>query len=229
MISEYIAKHERLIIAVGILGLVLYIGTRWIDYRAKEAELVNNKAQAVAAQQAQIVSALTSQLQQAQQNSNAVVTQTSMQVAALQSQIASLQINLASQQSAVRTRPISEIALQWSTLIGLPVQNTDKGLLVDDSGARATVSQLIEIPILNEEIKTQTSELAEKDKAISAQADTIKASTSLVAGLNVQITDNGKACDARVNVVKAEARKGKRNYFIAGFIAGIATRVLGKF
>src|SRR6266478_8925639 len=123
---------------IGIFGLVLYIGNRWIDYRAKESELVNNKAQAVAAQQAQIVSALTSQLQQAQQNSNAVVTQTSMQVAALQSQIASLQINLASQQSAIRTRPISEIALQWSTLIGLPVQNTDKGLLVDDRSEEHT-------------------------------------------------------------------------------------------
>lgn len=228
-ISKYVLAHERLLIVVGVIALTLFLGNKWINHEAKVAELENSKAQAVAAQQAIVVQNLTSQLAVAQKNSDAVVAQTSLQVSLLQGQIAALQANLAQQQQKIKSEPLPDLAVRWNDLVGGGVQNTDKGLVVSETAARTTVSQLVEIPVLNQTIQAQTSELVEKDKAIAAQAGTISASTSLIVGLNTQLSENSKACKTQIDLEIAKSRKSKRNFFIAGFIAGIGTRIFGKF
>jgi hypothetical protein len=225
-ISDYIQKHEKLLIVIGALALVLFLGNKWINHEAKVAELENNKAQAIAAQQAVVVQNLTAQLQAAQQHSDAVAVQMAAQAAAQEAEIASLRSSLAQQQAAIKTKPLPEITVQWNGLIGVPdgIQNTDKGLLVNEVAARATVSQLVEVPVLSAEIEDLKKMVSEGNSTTVAQESTIRASEALISGLNTQITDNKTACTKEVAAIKAEEVKSKRKWAIVGYVLGLATR-----
>jgi len=230
-ISAYLQSHEKLILGVGTLVIVLYLGNRWINSSEVKADEANQRAQAALVEQKKIVDNLTSSLQDAQKRSDAVVTQSAMQVFNLQQEIASLRNSLALEQEAIRTKPISAIASDWNQLIQIPdgVTNTSIGITVSEAAARATLSTLVEVPVLQKTVDNQSKELASKDLALSAQAATIKASDDLVSGLRVQIVDGQTACTKQVALEKANARKGKRTWFLIGFASGLATRVLAHF
>jgi hypothetical protein len=230
-ISDYFKKHEALILGVGVLSLVLFLGNKWLNHRVQIADAANIQAQAALEQQKEKVAELTAVVQSAKATSDAAVAQANAQSLLLQKEIVALQASLAKQQAEIKVKPLPELTAQWNTLIGIPdgVVNTDKGLVVSEPAARTTVSELVEIPVLQETIDDQSKEMSAKDDAIVAQAKTISANEKLISGLNIQISDEKTACTKQVNLATAKAKISKRNWFIAGFVAGIGTRLLAHF
>jgi hypothetical protein len=49
-----------------------------------------------------------------------------------------------------------------------------------------------------------------------------------VTGLNLQLVDNSKVCDARIKVEQDKARKSKWHYFWVGVVSGFVGRQLIK-
>jgi hypothetical protein len=85
-----------------------------------------------------------------------------------------------------------------------------------------TVQKLETLPALEANVKDQQSVISNKDSQIAGLNGVVTGLNGQVSGLGLQIVDAGKACDARVNEVKAEARKSKRNWLIRGLLAGAA-------
>lgn len=229
-ISDLFKKHEALILGIGILAVVLFIGNKWLDHRVEVAEAATIQTQAALAQQEEIVAQLTVAVQYAKKNSDLVVTQSASMVAALEKEISSLRTELVAQQELIKTKPVPELVSQWNDLIGIPgVQNTDLGIVVTEPAARATVSQLVEIPVLEKTVTNQRQEIVSKDSALSAQAATISAGADLVSGLKIQLVDQKSACDKQISEVKAKSSVSKRTWFLLGFVSGLGTRLLAHF
>jgi hypothetical protein len=225
-ISDFIHLHERLLIAVGILFVMLSLGNKWINYEAVIAGQQKAQANAVLIQQQALVQQLSNDLKTSQQKSDTALAQATAQILSMENQISSLRATLTQQQQQVKTEPLSDVATQWQKQISTPggIQNTDKGLLVTDEASRTTVQMLLEIPVLTTEVTDYQNELSSDTVAINAQKQTIDAANAVIAGLRTQLTDGDKACKKDIADAKAVSRKSKRNWFIAGYIAGVATR-----
>jgi len=229
--SDYLKKHEGMLVSIGVLVLVLFLGNKWLDHRVDIANSENSKALAALAEQKKVVDQLAGALQSAQKNSDLVVQQSAAQVATLEQEISILRSGLMTQQAALKTKPLPEVALTWEHTINLPdsVHSTEAGLIVSEAAARETVSQLISVPVLEKTISDQEFEINSKNSAIAAQSATIKAGEELVTGLKVQIVDSRTSFDKQLSLEKAKANKGRRTWFLIGFASGVATRILAHF
>ena len=129
------------------------------------------------------------------------------------------------QQKTDAALPPTELVARWNTLVpaaGATV--SPNGVFVGSQGAGTTVQQLEKVPVL----------AAQLDNEIAIESGTQKLLTSSegrVVTLNDQVTDlktqavlNAKVCTDQIAVVKADARKSKRKWFIVGYIAGFLSR-----
>ncbi len=91
------------------------------------------------------------------------------------------------------------------------------------------MQQLELVPAQHQELVNEQTLVATGNALVVAQTKQVTDLTAQVTGLKLQSVDDAKVCQAQIAVVKADARKSKRRYFIAGFVAGIATRIFGKF
>jgi nitrogen fixation protein len=91
------------------------------------------------------------------------------------------------------------------------------------------VQQLEIIPVQQQELTNEQTLVANGNALAVVQTKQVTDLTAQVTGLKLQSIDDAKVCQAQIAVVQTDARKSKRRYFIAGFVAGIATRILGKF
>lgn len=224
-ISDYVKKHEALLFGTLALALVLYLGDKYINYRAKSADESAAKSQQILQIQIQANEKLQDALAAMQLQNSEIMAQAKAQNDILESDIARLQSELSKQQAVVHTEPLPELALQWQQLIGINgVTNTQAGLVVTEPAARETVSQLVEIPSLKKTVEDQQGELDNSAKVIDSQSKTLDASNKLIDGLKVQITDSDTACKKDIAAVKASEVKSKRKWFVIGYGLGLATR-----
>jgi hypothetical protein len=228
MLDKYIAwveAHERhlLILAAGV---VLWVGIGKVD------TLILHHDQA-GLQQAQIVAA-----QQAQKNAEvlAVVQQQAVDLKALNDRVLSQQaaleqanVNLANaliqQKKTDATLPPTELAARWNTLVPAAlVSVTPNGVSLSLPGAVATVQTLEEVPVLTQQLNGVKQELIGEKQIAAQQESRITSLNTLVAGKDASLKDAEKVCTEQIKVVKDEARKSKRKWFVAGVITGGALR-----
>lgn len=229
-ISTYVKAHERLLLAL-IGGVALWFAIGKVDTLVANHDNANLKqAQVVASQQADKNQALAAQaaLQAAQYQ--ALTAKVDAENAVLVKANATLRAALVKQQKTDATLPPTELVARFNTLVPqADATVTPTGVALPEAGAVATVQQLEQVPVLTTQLQA-AEEVAQNDNQLliagKAQNDTLYEEIS---GLNFQIVDNAKVCTAQIAVAKAEARKSKRRWFVAGFVAGIATRILGKF
>jgi hypothetical protein len=224
-ISGYIKTHERLALAV-LAGVALWLGIGKVD-----ALLINHDR--AVTQQAQIVA-------QAQQDKNdataKLITQHDADTAALNAKLeardaqlqqlqATLVTALAKQQQVDKTLTPTELTARWNTLVpeaGVSVTNGQ--ITLPGTGVVATVVELERVPVLQQQIASSNEELSNAQNLLAAEGQQVVDRDMLITGLKAKSEDDAKVCVAQVATAKAEARRSKRRWFYAGYVAGLVTR-----
>ena len=229
-ISEIFKAHEKLVLALIAAG-VLWFAIGKVDTLIQHHDDANLKqAQVIAAQDASKNAAIAAQVASDKAAFDALQAKLQAQDAALIQANVALATALTKQQKVDATLPPTDLVARWNTLVpnaGVLVSNGQA--VVPMTGAVATVQQLEIIPAQQQEITNEQTLVANGNALAVSQAKQVADLTVQVTGLKLQSVDDAKVCQAQIAVVKADARTSKRRWFIAGFVAGIATRILGKF
>lgn len=242
-ISNYITTHHPLIKLVIIVLLIWGVWGKatalWANHEQKvfdaksatlQAQVDANAKQAATnadlAKQATALAANYQTLAAANQAENVKLAQINAQ----------LVISAQKQQAADKTLPPAGLAARWQSLAPLPpasvTPNQDGSFGITGPGALATVQALENLQPLQSELANVQTEKANDDKQLVAQAGVVTGLGAQIGGLQAQVTglqsQNQKqveVCTAQVALVKAEARKSKRHWFAAGYVAGVGTAV----
>ncbi|PWT75515.1 MAG: hypothetical protein C5B59_08535 [Bacteroidetes bacterium] len=212
--ESWLKQHERIVLTTLVLAATLFVGNKYIDYVADRDSRIAN----VAAQQAQ---AAQTAAQQAAQVYQQTIQQQQAKISVLIAEINQRNSALIQQQAQIKTAPLTDVAKQWQQQIGGEgdITNTGVGLSVSDSGARRTVSNLLELPVVKSNLDDET-------KIANSKQTQLDAANTSISALNAQVKADDAACKAQIAQVKAESRKSKRNWFIAGTVIGGLARAL---
>jgi hypothetical protein len=230
MVIQFLKEHERLAIVVIIAALI------WIGYGKVEG-IIAAHDQSVLAQQKLITdaqvkqnAALAVQVQQDAANQQALQTKLETQNATLVQANVQLAATLTGRQKQDAALNIASLAARWNQLV--PTANASAvatgDLQVSQAGGIATVQALEQVPVLRQELTNETAQKQNADQVIAQQTTSTTDLTKQVTGLNLQIVDQTKQCTDQIAVVRAQAAKSKRRWFIIGYIAGFMSKVLLK-
>ena len=220
---EFLKVHETLIIAIGTILLVLFLGNKWLNNRAAVAV-----AQYDAAKQALVIQVTANEQLAKQATDQAaqyqkLLAQVTAQNAALVTQINHRDQAVIVQQQALATLPLPQVGARWVQLLDVPpatVVYTTSGLLVSDDTARKTVQELELVPVLKADNADLQKISSGKDQQLVQLTALNTTLNSQIGGLNLQIVDEQKACSTQVTAIKATAAKSKRNWFLTGLGIG---------
>lgn len=228
-IRAFLLDHEKLLIVV-IAAVLIFAGY----VKVTNILAAHDKAQL---QQAQVVAdaqkAANVQLAQQVQEDKAALQALTDKVTAQNQQLTNANIALATalskQQKTDASLPPSDLAQRWAQITpSMPAGGVtvaaDNSMKVTQAGAVATVQELEKVPVLTQQLTNVTTEKTNDDQVITKQNQSIFNLNSQVGGLQKQIVDNDKVCQAAIKVEKDNARKGKRRWFIIGFITGFASK-----
>jgi hypothetical protein len=229
-ISEIFKTHERLVLAL-VAGVVLFFAIGKVDGIIAKHDGANLKqAQVVAAAQEDKNAAIAAQVASDNAAFTALQAKLQAQDAALVQANVALSTALTKQQKVDVTLPPTDLAARWNVLVpNASVSISNGQATLPSAGAVATVQQLELVPAQQQELANDQTLIVNGNALAVAQTKQVNDLTAEVTGLKLQSVDDAKVCQAQIAVVKADARKSKRRWFVAGFVAGIATRILGKF
>lgn len=228
----WIQKHERVIIVFLVLLVGGWLGNQYLN---KSAETAHDNAVVtleVAKAQSEANKQIAAQMaiQTAAFESDRVARQQEQQsfLAAIASRDRALSANIAAA-SKPKTPPEAVNDLSTAYKLPEPVVPTDIGAVVPTADL-----QLFTVTKLKGDVCSQ--DLADTSKLLASSQAGEKQATDLVTGLQAQVKGKddeikkiNSANVAEVKDLKAQARKSKRDWFIAGFVAGLATRIIAKF
>jgi hypothetical protein len=101
---------------------------------------------------------------------------------------------------------------------------TPSGVSLPSEGARATVIELEKAPVLQKELDAKNEQLTNAQAMLAAEGQQVVDRDGLIAGLRAKAVDDSKVCNAQISVLKVEARRSKRRWFVIGYIAGFLSR-----
>lgn len=227
---SWLQRHERLLLGVLVLAVVMFLGNKWLDKSAMDAKL--NQA------------AVAQQLADAKQNSDKLAAMLAQQSAQFEQQSAerareinALVVAMASRDAA-SSKKIEEVKEhKLPAQVVADLNEAYHGELVTPNAVTADGLVQFAPPVIQQFTVTKierdnaVANLADQKDINAKQADTIKQSTDLihtfetrVDGLNNLMVVQGKKCEADIAVVKADARKGKRFWYILGVVTGFLGR-----
>ena len=230
-ISAYIQRHEKLL-AIVLAALLIWGVTGKIE-------------NVITAHDQRVLAADKSTLQD-QADKNAAIAQANAQLAAqAQAQAAAtaaankqleqsnnaLAAALTARQANDASLPPSDVAARIELLAKLPAASvvpTTTGYTVTSPAAVSILQDLDTVGTLTGENVNLKAETVNDQKEIATDVLLINGLNSQVSGLNLQLGAATKVCKDQVAVTKAEARKSKRRWFVAGFVAGITVDILVK-
>lgn len=231
-LSGEVKRHERLTLVLVLAVICLFITVKVRGYMDVHDARVNDKAQAVLQAQVEKNAALADSNARLAADYKDLATKVLAQNAQLDQAIASRDAATRKQQVVDQTLSPSDLAARWQAIAKLSAGSVSPSLngafAVTDAGARQTVQQLEDVPRLDADLKDKTQELVLSQSLLTAAEGRILGLNDQVAGLNLEIVDAGKACDARVKVVKDQARKSKGRWFAVGYAAGLLTKYVLK-
>jgi multidrug efflux pump subunit AcrA (membrane-fusion protein) len=228
-IRTFLLDHERLLIVVLFAALCWWGYGKYADIRANDANVELQKQVLITKQDAAVAQAQAAQAATDAQQLKALQDQLQAQSVQIAQQQAQLKQALADRQKTDATLPLPELATRWTALVPLAVPvATPQGVTVTPAGAVATVQALEEIPEVKSELVNETTLKTNDDKIIAQQTTNITDLTTQVTGLKTLNAADAKQCTDEKNQMKAEFRKSKRHWFIAGTVVGWAARQVVK-
>jgi hypothetical protein len=228
LIRSFLLDHERLIIIVIVVAGLWFGYGKYADIVAAHDNAALQQAKVVAAAQEQANAQLATQVQADKASLQALTDKVTAQNQQLVAANTALATALATRQKTDAALPVPALVDRWAQLA--PGTNftgavtSGNNVQVTPSNALATVQQLEKVPVLTTELANETTLKTNDDLLIVQQNKNIFDLSGQVTGLNKQIVDNQTQCTDQIAVVKAEARKSKRRWFIIGYVAGFLTR-----
>jgi hypothetical protein len=223
--ETWIKQHERMIITV-LVGLVLWFAIGKIDTLVANHDNANlQQAKVVAQAQIEKNAALAAQAAQQAAQFQALAEKVQAQNTALAQANVALVTALTKQQKTDATLPPTQLVARLNTLVpeaGASV--TPNGVTLPENGAVATVQELEKVPVLTTQLSDTQTELKNEQGLLMASTAQVATLNSEVASLKLEAVDQAKVCTAQIAVVKAEARRSKRRWFLGGFVAGWLSR-----
>lgn len=229
LIRTWLLDHERLIIvAIVVVGLWFGYG-KYVQMRIDHDAAALKQAQVVATQQAAQDAALAKQVQADKDQLQALTDKVTAQNQQLTAANVALATALSRQQHTDATLPPNELAQRWAQITpsmpaGGVTVTPDNAMKVTQAGAVATVQQLEQVPVLTQQLANETSQKNNDDLLLAGSNKNITDLSLQVVGLNKQIVDNQTVCTDSINLVKAQAAKSKRKWFVIGYVAGFLSR-----
>ena len=225
MLDNYIKwfkAHEFILALAIIMAVIGFAGNKYLNLEATKADARNQAAQATLVAQQKANEALAQQNQQAQAQYQVLLGQLNAQNQRLTAEMLTLSQTLASQQKKDSALPAPELALRHEALLGVSsgVASTENGFLVSPANELQTVQSLESLPVLQKQLSDETQIASGKDKQIASINTVVTGLNGQINGLNLQLTDSSKACDAKLADIKANARKSKRNWLLRGLAIG---------
>lgn len=225
----FLKNHERLILGLAALAVILFCFNRWINSSAATASAKDVVAQQQLQAQKDMNAHLEQDAQQKDKQYEELLAAVTQQIQGLQTAMTARDAQLAKTQQADKAMPLPELGGHWEGLVGVTsgIQTQQDGMLVTDDVARATVDQLDQVPALKGDLQDDATIINQRESQITALTSAYESCQQTVSGLNAQVAKQDTACKAQVADVKAQARKSKRNWFIGGLLtgAGIVARL----
>lgn len=218
-----LTAHVKHLLIAGIAAAVLLLSTWKLIAHFDQVD----HDQVVLAQQ---------QLKQDQQQAKAQAGTTATDTAALQKQVAALQqsnnalqaslsdleAQLASQRQKDATASPEALSARWRGLLGTgQITATPAGLTADLPAAHATVDQLEQLPVVQQELKDEKANSTQKDVVLAGDEKLLNDVKAELATCQKVQVDADALCKAQVKEVKAQARKHSLMYAIGAFIGGL--------
>ena len=228
MLDNYIkfAKaHEKLLLIVLFFGVAGFLGNKYLNASYDAAVAREKSAEQTLQTQKEANDKLAVQNQQAQQQYSALLGQINAQNAKLSAEMLQLSQTLAARQKIDAALPAPELALRHENLLGVSsgVQSTENGFLVSPPVEIQTVQSLESLPVIKRQLADETTLVSDKDKQIASLGQVVGGQNTEIAGLNIQLTDASKACQAQVAVARKSRWKWFKAGAVVGFIGGLAT------
>jgi hypothetical protein len=246
IVSNYVKAHEV------FLGVILALALVWgLSGKVQDVITAHDKRQYDAAQIARINQA-DNNARQAQVNAQiatenarlaaeykTLAQQTQDQNTKLAQANVALSSSLRQQQAHDATLAPPALAQRIETLAALPSNSiaaaSDNSFTVPNVAAVQIAQALEHVPILQQQVINLEAQSSNKDNLLSKQDTVVAALNKQVDGLATErdgLKREIKAADdahkKEIKLVKDLANKGKRKWFVAGYIAGLATRGLVK-
>ena len=227
---SWIQRHERILIAAMVLAVGGWSADKLFTNIAEKDKAQANIALQQLADQKTANAQLIAQVQQTYAQYQQTIAQLSQQNAQLSATVLARNAATTKQQVVDKTLPLPDLASRWHALTP-NTQFTDfkaipDGVQVSDAGARATVQALEQVPVLSANYKDLEQVSSNQKAEIDSASNLIAQGKSEITGLKSQLVDSDKACKAQITAVKADARKGKLQWFKWGFITGFVSGIL---
>lgn len=227
----FFKEHERLVLGLGLLGVVLWLGNSFLSHTYDRALVKNAIANQVLQEQISKNEEIEKQMSHQLETYQQLMSTLSAQNSSLARAMGQRQTEVLHQQKIDQTLPLPDLAVRWQKLAGLQpgdFENTTRGLHVSESGSRTTVQILETVPALREDLAATHQIIENKDTQITGANGVITGLNTQVAGLKAELTAKDKACETELKLEKAKARKGKLRAFVVGLGvgAGVVVRLL---
>jgi hypothetical protein len=230
-LSAYVKLHERLIGLVLAAAVIWGVSGKIESVVAKHDKSQETQAQIVASAQQSKDAALATQAAQQAEQYKELSDKVAAQNAALEQANITLATALAKQQHTDDTMPLPELAQEWTKLVpgmapnGITFALDPNGqITLTDDAAHKTVDQLEQVPVLTQQLANSQAEAKNDLSLLTASNGQVTTLNQEVTGLNLQLVDNQKVCTVQIAVVKANAAKSKRRWFLMGIVAGFLGR-----
>ena len=224
-ISIYLKVHEKFIFCIMLAVLSWFVFGKIENVIAAHDSSNLAQAKVVAQSQADKTAALAAQVEQQSAQYQALATKLDAQNAALVAANTQLATALAQRQHTDAGLPPSELANRWTVLVPQAKPTvTATGIAVDTPSAIATVQALEQVPVLRTQFENERTQLGNAQKLLGLSQNETVTLGNEVSSLNLQLKDNQAVCNQQIAVVKAEARKSKRRWFVIGYVAGFLSR-----
>jgi hypothetical protein len=221
----FIKGHQTLFLGAVAAVLIWKCWGGWLSYTIDKARKESDTAtQALVAQHQKDTDKETNLIAQINDLKATIVQQQTL-AAQLEQGIQARDAQLSKTLAEIQTAPITSVVENWEALIPNVTAaefTTNSGGTVTVSGnvTRATVTALTELPAAQADRDNWKQVADSKDIIITKQADSITNSNTLIAGLHNELDAQAKACTAQVNLIKTEAKKSKRSWFLRGLSIG---------
>lgn len=228
--ESWFKTHERLILIVlGIIGAVFLTNHLLNNWAARDQIQAQTTTQQLSDQKA-ADNQLAAQVKAASDQYQQTITALTQQNAALAAAIQNRTVIVEQQQKTDATLPLPDLGKRWSTLGGFDdshIVATTTGFNVDPVAALATTQTLEKVPALTQNLADTVTQMDNQTTKLGAASDLVSSLTAENSGLKTTITDEDKACTAKLNLANANAKKGKWKSFFYGVGTGAGVVAAG--
>ena len=225
---SWLKQHETFILVILGLLLVGIVFFKTLDHFAKSEE---EKFALITKQldmQQQENLAMQKEVLDATQTYKDTIAALTKQNQALSAAQASRNTDLATQINRDATLPNSELQARWSELAGFQLSEiaaTEAGNTLSQNASVKTVQTLEHVPVITQNLKDEQQKTANLEQELGTATNVIGTQTKQVAGLQLEIEDQKKACSQQITAATAKARVSKWKWFGWGVGAGAATTI----